>query len=247
MKVFSFTGADHKAGTTLLSECAAERLAARFPGLRVLHVCACGWDERPAGEPLRENLDSLRTGLKDGVLDAAWTAENSAAPGSLFRIGGSCDPCSGSSFHPDMISYLIARMRDHFDLIICDAGCEPAHGISLGALLGAELVVMVLTQSETSVRRLEWLRPLCGRLGIEPGLFVINRYSRGSVYGRRYLCERLGIGEDSALCVREASYHAEGLPEEDAPRKLKDRAFLKDVDALCSRMAEAAGLFGPGR
>ena len=227
--IITFHGADHKCGTSMISQCAAEKLAQDRPDLKVLLVhteSASGDDYSPM---LNESVERISPFISDRVLDIDEILERSRLRDNLWIIGGIGDVCAAASFHPDMAIYMLNALRDYFDVIICDSGSEVNSGVALGALLNADRIFMVLSQSGNTLSRYKRFELLYKRLGLSVDLYIINRYERSAVYDKNSICEKLMLPEDKVLTVRCSAYSDRAELDSKSLLNYRDSAFVKDI------------------
>ena len=240
-KVFTFHGADHKCGCSMISQCIAERLAKKRPDLSVLLVHAeetgcTGYSPR-----VGESMERIRPYLAERLLDVCDIVRKSEYKDNLYIISGTDKPGSSESFHPDMAEFFLKTISQSFDIVICDSGANIEHGLSLGALFSSDLIYIVLEQSESAFKRYEWLMPLYDKLVLNIGGFVLNKFVRQSAYTRDYVRRRLKIHRDRVFTVRESSFGDLAEIDEKSLLSYKDPAFTKDIDALSEDILAEAG------
>ena len=148
------------------------------------------------------------------------------------RLGGAGD------MHPDSAAFLLEALRDRFDLIICDAGCEPDRGFSLGLLMASAWILPVLNQNENCLRRYEWLRPLYSRLGLRLRGPVIGRFSPSSACSAGYIARRLDADATEMICVRASRFGDQAESDGRMLLEYRDPSFKKDIAELCSLLSE---------
>ncbi len=235
-KIISFYGSDHRVGTSMMSQCAAERLALRFPDRQILLVHAEGRGCTGFSAGVSESMERIRPYLAERVIDPCEILEKARWRGNLAVIGGVSSPCSNYELHPDMACFFFEAMAGVCDLLVSDSGCEIERGIALGSLLSAQRIFVVLAQRESAIRRFEWLRDIYDRLEINMDRYVLNEYDKKSLFTEDYLCERLKLPKDSLFTVRRSSYGIEAEIEEKALIHYRDAGFLKDIDALAEEI-----------
>ena len=231
-RVVCFHGADHKCGVTMLTQCVAERISQLEPSLKVLLVHSEGRGGTDYSPMVSESMENIKPYLSGKLLDPAELLGRARWRGNLFVIGGAGETGSIFSYHPDMGKYMIESLRGSVDVIICDTGSEIEHGLSLGTLLAADSIYMVMTQQESAVSALENKHLLYEKLGIDAGALIVNKHDKGSPYTVKYLAERLGVPAGKFRTVRRSDY---GIQAETDARPLvsySGSAFRKDIDAV---------------
>lgn len=230
--IIVFHGADHKCGTSMIAQCIAEKLASDRPDLRVLlaHTeSASGDDYSPV---LNESIERMMPYIADRVLDIEDTLERAKLSGNLWMIGGIGDVCAAASFHPDMTVYLLESLRRAFDVIICDSGSDVGSGAALGALLSADRLYMVISQSGSALARYRRFSLLYERLGLSIDAFIINRYDAAAVYDKKCICEKLGLDEEPVFTVRMSEHSERAELDSKSLINYRDGAFMKDIARL---------------
>lgn len=241
-KVVSFFGADHKCGAGMISQCIAERIAAVAPKLKVLLIHTNGRSCTEYSPTVSESMDNIRPYLADQLLDSHEILEKSRWKDNLYIIAGSQELGSASLYDPAMTNYMLEALDREFDLLICDSGCEIEHGLSLGSLIAAENIWMVLTQNESALRRYEWQRPLMEKLHLKTDRFVINKYDKSNPYNCRYITERLNLDPERTFTVRQSEYGGRAEYDERSLVNYPGSGFRKEIDAVAAKILEDAGL-----
>jgi len=236
-RIIAFHGADHKCGTSMLAQCTAEKLAQDRPDLRVLLVhteSSSGDDYSPM---LNESIERIGPYISDRILDIDEILDRAKIKDNLWIIGGIGDVCSASAFHPDMTVYFLNAIRPSFDVIICDSGSEINSGIALGALINADSVFIVLSQSGAAIARYRRFAELYRRLGLAIDCFIINRYERAAVFDRKSICAQLDLPQDCVITVRSSSYSQSAELDSKSLLNYRDGGFLKDICRIRSEIS----------
>lgn len=231
-KVFAFLGADHKCGTSQICQCVAELTASENPLHKVLLLHAhssAGTDYSPAAA---ESMERIRPYLADRLLDMEEITEKARWKDNLSVIGGADKPGSDGLYHPDMAGFFLDRLADYYDIILCDCGADIENGLALGSLFKAGRIYVVLSQSETAIRRYEWLRPLYEKLGLTETSYVINRFRSGSVYSGDYMEKRLGLTSEKMFTVRETKNGDSSETDGKSLLYYRDGRFRKNIRAI---------------
>ncbi len=236
-RVVSFHGGCHGAGTSMLAVCAAEHIASSFAGIRVMIIFA-----QSPGSPeyVRGGL-ALRS-IAPHILkrnpDVDEIVERSKISAGFHAIGAGEGPADFSDMHPDDGSFLAEALSPRFDLIVCDCGCEPDRGLSLGLMFAADDRISVALQRESCLRRMEQFSPVYARLGISADVLAVNRFGSGAAYTPGYMARRLAAGDADILTVRESSAASSAEAEQLPLLRFRDGGFRKDIALLCGRIAE---------
>ena len=234
-----FYGADHKCGTSMLAQSAAEYAAEKNKDMNVLLIhteSGCGELYCPS---VSESLESIRPYLAEKLIDSRALIEKSRYKDNLFIIGGPVKPGSSALYQPDMAQYLLDSLSASFDIVICDAGAEFEHAMSLGALFSADKIFVVTTQHEHAVRRYEWTKALFKKLGINPSAVIVNCYSSFGINTPEMISERAEISEDRLLFVRKSENGQRAEEDNRTILSLRDVRFTKDIAKICERILTA--------
>ena len=231
--VVCFHGIDHKCGTSMLAQCTAERLAADFHDKKVILVHAEQGPGNTYAPMVNESLEHIRPYLAEKLIDTEELLTKCRYRDNLFILGGVSRPGSNYLYHPDMAEYLIEKISEIFDYVICDTGSEIEHGMCIGALFKADAVYQVITQSETAVRRYEALCTLFEKLNLKAVKLVINKYENDRLNSVKLLKDRLVIKEEDIICIRNSSFGSKA--EEDGKSLLcyRDKNFAKGIREIC--------------
>jgi len=230
--IVSFFGADHKCGCSQISQCTAEKIATSHPELKVLLIHAeekIGDDFSPN---LGESIERIKPYIKGKLYDTEELLSKSNYLKNLYIIGGANELGSASIFHPDLASSFITEMKKLFDIILCDCGADLDHGLSLGSLFSADKLYIVYTQSESSIKRFEWMKCLFDKLELDTSHVIINKYTKRSPYDIKYFENRLGLQTENitTICKAEDGDMAEIL--EKSLLGFRNKAFSKDITIL---------------
>jgi len=240
-EIVCFHGADHKCGVSMVTQSVAERLATAMPDKKILLVYARTGSCEYAAD-VRESIDTIRPYLAGKLVDPGEIMARAKWKKNLYIIGGPEGEYLSEDLHPDTARYLLDTLRAKADIILCDCGCEPQSGLSLGALLSADYVYYVTTQSETALRRLSWLMPLYQKLGMKKTLLIVNRYERNEAANVAYISERTGFEGDRIITVRNSEAGRKAETEYRSLATYSDSGLRRDMDAIAVRIAEMTGL-----
>ena len=241
-KVFVYYGADHKCGTSMICQSVAERIASEFPTLKILLVHTEGRKGVDFVSGVSESMERIRPYLVEGFLDAEEIFSQSKLTRNLYFIAGEEQLDSASSYHPGMSDLFLSAMKAKFDLIFCDSGSEIEHGLALGSLFAADAVYIVMTQSESVLKRFEWLYPLYSKLNVNTAHYIINKYDKENPFTVGYMQDRLGVTLDQFLTVRESPQGCQAEIERCTLNKYNDKAYTKDITAMANTILKRAGL-----
>ena len=237
-RIITFYGADHKCGTSMMAQCFAEYAASKFKEYNVLLVHAENGDGELYSPCVHESLETIRPYLAEKLIDCNSIMEKSRYKDNLFIIGGASKPGTANLYHPDMAQYLFSALAGSFDLIVCDSGSEIEHGMSLGAMFGADLMYVILTQEEYCIRRFEWVKALFDKINIKPAGAVINCFSADAVNSKDLIAMRMGIDESCIFCIRESKRGKDAAQDGKSLLAYKDAKFRKDFLSAAENILE---------
>lgn len=239
--IYTFFGVDHKCGTSMLCQSVAEFIAKEIPDWKVLVIHTEGASGNDYASGAGESMDRIRPELAEGLIDPQEIMARSKWQDNLYYILGA-DPLDGDGkYHPNLSDQLLKQLRHCFDLILCDSGSQIGHGLALGSLFAADGIFLVMTQSESAVRRFERLMPLYQKLNVSTLGCLINRYQDENPYTLGYLRKRLDQFWGDFFVVSESPL---GLVAEAEGRSLihyRDKNFGKDVRSTANLILRNAG------
>ncbi len=237
-KIFTFHGADHKCGTSMLAQCTAERIAVRRPELKVLLIHAEGAWGLDFSPKVCETFDKIGPYLAQRLVDVNELAEKCLYKQNLFIIGGAAKHGSISFYHPEMLEYLLEGLAEKFDIIICDSGSRVEHGLALGALLAADCVYMVTTQAESAMKRFERMSTLYEKLGIHINKFIVNALQKSLINTPEIIALRTGFDIKDILCVKKSFYGADAEHDGTSLLAFREKPFIKSIDLIADSIIE---------
>ena len=238
--IYTFFGADHKCGTSMIAQCVAERLSQKFPQCNVLLLHAesgCGRDFSPA---VSESLDNIEKYLSEKVLDTSDFFRRSRYKDNLYILGGSAGIGNSANYHPEMCEYLLCELENCFQYIVCDGGCNIEHGMSLGALLSCSKSYLVSSQSESAIKRYGYVKPLFEKLDYRFEKLLVSKYDKRSIISKEMLASRLGFTPENSFCIPFSSFGNDAELDEKSLLCYRDNAFIKAIDTLIGEMLKEA-------
>ncbi|MCQ2561136.1 MAG: hypothetical protein MJ186_03725 [Clostridia bacterium] len=157
---------------------------------------------------------------------------------------------SRENYTPEMAEYLLRSFEREFDFIICDAGCEADHGLSLGSLFCSDRVYMLIRQSEVCFSRTAWALPLYRQLRINFGALVLCGFEKSSPYTKEYAAERFSekssgnleiAGSLGILTIRKSRYGSDSETDCKSIYSYGEAGYSKDMTALEEDAAASLG------
>lgn len=237
----AFHGADHKVGTTMLAQSAAEIIASSMKELRILFVSLQG---RPGTEYIREvgqTIDGLKIYLNNKVLPKDEVLRTCRKTENYYVLGGVKDPLESRRYFPDAAIYLLDTVAEDFDLIIADTGNNPDNGLTAGALQTAGLRYCVLTQQETALRRYEQMQPIYSMMELTFDQWVVNKFIFDDPYSLSLISKRLHIPADCLIPVDFAGYGREAEMDCKPLISYRNEKYISDIIDLANGILDKTG------
>lgn len=239
--IYTFFGVDNKCGTSMVCQSVAEYIAGEMPDWNVLLIHTEGDVGTGYAACSGESTGRIRPGLSKGLFDSQEVVARSQWQKNLHFIAGADPLEEEGKYHPDLSNALLRRLKNCFDLILCDSGSQIENGLALGSLFAADGIFLVMVQAEGAVRRFERLIRLYLKLNVSTMGCLINRFREKSPYTPAYLRERLDQFPGAFYTVGESPM---GILAETEGRSLmnyRDRAFRKDVCRIGDLILADAG------
>ncbi len=238
--VITFHGSDHKCGVSQTAQGIAEMISELAPSRRILLLHSEGspgcYYSMGAGLSIREIKPYIR---EDSA--AEEIKERARWRGNLHVIGGDGRPESAEYYAPEDIGIFLEIMREHFDLIICDSGAEVGHGLSLGSLISADGVYILLRQSEICMSRAEWLLPLYAELRLNICGHIVCMYEMNSPYSLASTASRLGI-KSGIMTIHRSRLGRRAETEGRSLLSVAERRYRRDISALAEEIMNSQGI-----
>lgn len=241
-KVFVYYGVDHKCGTSMVCQSVAEKIAKEFPALKILVAHTEGRSGTDFVSGVSESMERIRPYLAEGFLDGEEIFSKSKFKENLYFIAGAEQLDSANNYHPGMSDLFLSTMKSKFDLIFCDSGSEIENGLALGSLFVADAVYIVMQQSESALKRFEWLYPLYTKLNVKTAGYLVNKYDKDSPYSMKYLQERLDLLGDKFITIRESQQGKQAEIERCTLNNYNEKAYNSDIKDMANHVLERAGL-----
>jgi len=239
--VVAFYGCDHKCGTTMIAQSVAEAIAAKEKNLKVLLINTSKDASDMFCPNVCESLESIRPYLMERLVDMEDLIEKSKYKDNLYVIGGTKTPGIEHNFHPDMGEYLLTAASNKFDLVICDAGAEIDHSMSIGSLFACDDMYVIVTQSEACIRQYECFMGLNKNLNLPIRKLIVNKYSKNAINNKAVICTRLKTDADDVITISESYYGDKAEIEQKTLYQLRDIKFRKEIDVLAKDVLKRVG------
>lgn len=239
--LFTFHGADHKVGTTMIAQSVAEIITTDNPGLKVLLIAMNG---RESAEYFREapsGVDTLKFHIDNRTITGEDFLKTCTHKGNFYIMAGISNELEAHYYHPDMAKYLLEEVAPEFDLVIADSGNELDNGLAVGTLVESGEVLFITTQQESAVRRYERNRKLLDDLGVEISLFIVNKFFEQDPYGLAYLASRMGAEKNRFMKVDSAGYSRQAEMDYRTLLEYKNEAYRSDIAAVANHILNKAG------
>lgn len=240
--LITFHGADHKVGTTMVSLSVAKLLAGYHPDMKILFLIMDSKSSHDYLEKRPQKIDSLRMQIEHGMVQQQDWQKFCHYDGNLFILGGPDDELDARYYFPEQIKGFLSEISSSFDLVIADGGNEIDSGLAVGVLEAASHSVLVITQSEVCLRRLERRKPIYEALGVASDHILVNGYDGNDVYDLRDLRNRTEIKEENLWRL---AFSPNGKKAEMDQRTIfgyKNDPSIDDFYALANRLLLMVGL-----
>ena len=239
--LFSFHGADHKVGTTMIAQSVAEAISAGQPNLRILLIAMNG---RESAEYVREtpaSIDSIKFHADNRMISGEEFLKTCTHKGNFYMMAGVVNEPEVRYYHPDMARYLLEEISPEFDLILADSGNELDNGLAVGTLSVSGEVLLVTVQRESAFRRYEKSRKLWDDLGLGISAFLINKFDEQDPYGLSYIADRLEVGKEKLLKIASAGYCRQAESDYRTLLEYKNEAYHLDIIAAANYILSKNG------
>lgn len=239
--LFSFHGADHKAGTTMTAQSVAEAISAGHPDLKILLIAMNGRESAEYFTEVPVGIDSIKFHIDNKMIGGEDFLKTCTHRGNFYIMAGISNEAEARYYYPAAAEYLMEEVAPEFDLIIADCGNELDNGLAAGALSVSGEVLFILAQQESSLRRYERNRKVMEDLGISVSAFIINKFCEQDPCGLSYIAKRLETEKekimkvDMAGCSRQAEMDCRTL------LGYKNEAYLRDITAVANYILNKAG------
>ncbi|HYE67065.1 MAG TPA: hypothetical protein VEA58_00555 [Anaerovoracaceae bacterium] len=240
--LFSFHGADHKVGTTMISQSVAEIISAHHPNLRILLIAMNG---RESTEYIRETpvgIDSMKFHIDNKMSTGEDFLKTCTHKGNFYIMAGISNETEERYYHPEMAKYLLEEVAPEFDLVFADCGNELDNGLAVGTLSVSEEVLLVASQQESVIRRYEKNRKILDDLGIGISVLIINKYYEQDPFGLPYIASRLEIEKEKFLKVESAGYSRQAEIDYKTLLEYKNEGYLQDIIAVANNILNKNGI-----
>ena len=240
--LFSFHGADHKVGTTMITQSVAEIISTNHPNLRILFIAMNG---RESTEYIRESpagIDSMKFHIDNKMITGEDFLKTCTHKGNLYIMSGISNETEERYYHPEMAKYLLEEVAPEFDLVFADCGNELDNGLAVGTLSVSEEVFLVASQQESVIRRYEKNRKILDDLGIRISILIINKYYEQDPFGLSYIASRLEIEKEKFLKVETASYSRQAEIDYKTLLEYKNEGYLQDIIAVANNILNKNGI-----
>lgn len=240
--LIAFYGADHKVGTTMVSLSVSKLLAAYHPEMKILYLSMDGRSGDDYLERRPQKIDSLRMQIEHRMVQEQEWQKFCHYDGNLFMLSGPEDELDIRYYFPEQVRYLLEQISPSFDFIIADCGSDIDSGLAVGTLQTAAHPVLVMTQHEICVRRLEKRKRIYEALGIALNPILVNQYDETHTYERRYLANRMEVSDDR---LWKLAFSANGRKAEMDQRTIfgyKNDPCMEDFFTLANHLLSMVGL-----
>jgi len=235
-KLFSFHGIDHKVGTTMIAQSVAELIATERKNLKILLITLNG--RKNAGF-LRENvetIDDYRMQIDSKIIVSKEFMGGTKQTENLHVLAGLVKENEERYYFPDSAAYLLEAIEDQFDIIIGDTGCEIDNGLALGGLLLSDNNFLVLSQTESSLRRFEEQEERFKQSKVRFEKYIVNKFEEKDPYTIQYIAKRLALEKSLFLKVHRVDYGRQAEMEYKTLIEFRDEGYKGDISQIASHI-----------
>ncbi|NLY81973.1 MAG: AAA family ATPase [Clostridiales bacterium] len=151
-KVITCFGADFGVGTTMIAQSVSEKLSKE--GKKVLlMLCSGNYGNDYVVTDEESSLDDIKANLVSGNLVKEDIEGIMIRTSGLDIIPGIRDITRIKYYVEDDLQKIISIVRNDYDYIVIDGGCNINYGIGISSLLIADRIYFIITQQEKSIRR----------------------------------------------------------------------------------------------
>ncbi len=239
--LYTFQGADHKVGTTMVAQSVAEIISANHSNLKILFIAVNG---RESAEYIRETpvgIDAMKFHIDNRMINGKDFLNTCTHKGNFYIMAGVSNELEARCYHPDMGVYLLEEAAPEFDLVIADSGNELDNGLAVGALSVSDEIFLVVTQQESVIKRFEKNRAVLADLGFEISNYVINKFFDLDPYGLPYIADRLGEDKDRFLKIASGGYSNQAEIDSKTLLQYKNEHYQRDITVLANHILRKRG------
>ncbi|MEG1584940.1 MAG: hypothetical protein RR361_07815, partial [Anaerovorax sp.] len=204
--LFVVHGADHKVGTTMISQSIAEYLSNEYKELKVLFITLNGRESAEYVNEAPESIEGIKNHLDSKMIEDIDFTRVCKKRDNFYMLTGIKKEEEQRDYYPHMATYLLETVTQTFDIVIADSGNELDNGLAIGALSATVNRFLVMTQQEAILYRWERNRMTYERLGIDFDRYIINKYYEQDPYDVSYIGKRLNLLQEQFLKVAFAGY-----------------------------------------
>ncbi|MDO4553044.1 MAG: hypothetical protein Q4C22_05855 [Bacillota bacterium] len=241
-RLFTFHGADHKVGTTMLAQSVAELITSSYREVRVLLVSLHGGPGSEYVDRAGESVENLRAYLENRVLSKKELLKACRRSENFYMLAGVENLLETREYFPAMVEYLLETVEEEFQIVVADSGNEIDNGLAAGALQLSRDNFLVLSQRETALSRWERLRPIYKQLGLEFSAFIMNHFQEQDPYSQDYVCRRLDIGPEQLIKVAAADHGRLAEMERKSLLSYRNEKYTEGVTEVANRILAGCAL-----
>ncbi|MCG8483586.1 MAG: hypothetical protein MJA31_09785, partial [Clostridia bacterium] len=176
--VVVFLGADSKVGTSMISQCIAEKLSSDND----IKVLLAVLDGKPGMDYIHYNdncvgIDTIKGKIAHQILSEEELENVCIKINRLYILQGTQTIVNRAHYHPEHIETFLELASQAFDIVIVDAGCNVELGMTIGALNSTQHRCLVSTQQSTCLKHFKLVRDqILSKLNIQDFVLIINKY-----------------------------------------------------------------------
>ncbi len=176
--VVVFLGADSKVGTSMISQCIAEKLSSDND----IKVLLAVLDGQPGMDYIHYNdncvgIDTIKGKIAHQILSEEELENVCIKINRLYILQGTQTIVNRAHYHPEHIETFLELASQAFDIVIVDAGCNVELGMTIGALNSTQHRCLVSTQQSTCLKHFKLVKDqILSKLNIQDFVLIINKY-----------------------------------------------------------------------
>lgn len=176
--VVVFLGADSKVGTSMISQCIAEKLSLDND----IKVLLAALDGEPGLDYIHHNrngigMDAIKGKIAHHILSEEELQSVCVKINQLYVMQGPRLIVNRNHYYPEHIEAFLELASQIFDVVIVDAGSNVELGMTIGALNSTQHRCLITTQQNKCVRHFKLVRDqILSKLSIQDFVLIINKY-----------------------------------------------------------------------
>lgn len=240
--IITLHGADHKVGTTMLTQSVAQYIAREKKNIRVLLLFLNGNSTTDYIKHQVNSIESLKMRIDNQMLKYQDFLTTCYQRENLWTLGGPTRLIEQRYYYPKFVKSLLKVIQDRFDLILIDAGNHLDDGLCVGALEYSSHLIKVATQNEVTLNRNEKQKDLYKDMNLSFSQYIINRYDELNPHDTKYISKLINVDETSIFPVAYSENEKQAEMDKKALIEYKDDTYTDSIHKLSNKILEFSGL-----